>query len=182
MSYRGEVYCKTHFVSLFKRRGTYDFKDGNNGPAFGAGKKNSNASQSSFLSANDAIASTSEQDAKVADIDENHDDADGGKEAEHTATPSHSHQRSSVAQAVAAMNLEDGANSGGGKTDKSPSDSPTKAKKKFSAAPAVKCLKCTKTVYPLEALNVENGTFHKRCFRCQHCQNVCSLGNFAMYQ
>lgn len=38
--YQGTVYCKTHFLELFRRRGTYDFKDGqSSAPAFGAVKK-----------------------------------------------------------------------------------------------------------------------------------------------
>lgn len=39
--YQGTVYCKVHFLELFRVRGTYDFKDdnGSNAPAFGARKK-----------------------------------------------------------------------------------------------------------------------------------------------
>ena len=53
--------------------------------------------------------------------------------------------------------------------------------KKFGSG-LVKCTACTKTVYPLEMLKIEDGVYHKRCFRCAHCQRVCGLGSFAMYQ
>jgi len=32
-----------------------------------------------------------------------------------------------------------------------------------------KCVVCTKTVFPMEQIVIEAGTFHKTCFRCAHC-------------
>ncbi|KAL2911512.1 hypothetical protein HK105_209043 [Polyrhizophydium stewartii] len=41
------------------------------------------------------------------------------------------------------------------------------------------CAVCTKVVYPMEKLTADNKIFHKTCLRCNHCQKVLSLGNYA---
>jgi len=41
------------------------------------------------------------------------------------------------------------------------------------------CAKCEKTVYPLEALQACEKTYHKACFRCKHCDGPLSLKGFA---
>ncbi|GCB66344.1 hypothetical protein scyTo_0011996 [Scyliorhinus torazame] len=41
------------------------------------------------------------------------------------------------------------------------------------------CTVCRKIVYPMESLTADMQTFHKSCFRCQHCNNKLSLGNYA---
>jgi len=46
-----------------------------------------------------------------------------------------------------------------------------------------KCKACGKTVYDLEALNVDGGdVFHKGCFKCEHCECTLSLKNFSNCQ
>jgi len=44
---------------------------------------------------------------------------------------------------------------------------------------AKNCATCGKSVYPLEAVNALDKTFHKQCFRCKHCDNVISLKGFS---
>lgn len=41
------------------------------------------------------------------------------------------------------------------------------------------CAVCTKTVYQLEQIAVEESVMHKSCFRCAHCKAVLSLGKYA---
>ncbi|XP_039611028.1 xin actin-binding repeat-containing protein 2 [Polypterus senegalus] len=41
------------------------------------------------------------------------------------------------------------------------------------------CVGCQKKVYPMECLIADKQTFHKSCFRCQHCNSQLSLGNYA---
>uniref|UniRef100_A0A8C8SGA0 LIM zinc-binding domain-containing protein n=1 Tax=Pelusios castaneus TaxID=367368 RepID=A0A8C8SGA0_9SAUR len=41
------------------------------------------------------------------------------------------------------------------------------------------CILCQKKVYPMECLIVDKQIFHKSCFRCHHCSNKLSLGNYA---
>lgn len=36
-----------------------------------------------------------------------------------------------------------------------------------------KCQACQKTVYPLEAVNVADAVFHKRCFKCRTPARAC---------
>ncbi|MES1911862.1 MAG: hypothetical protein MHM6MM_004227 [Cercozoa sp. M6MM] len=45
---------------------------------------------------------------------------------------------------------------------------------------STKCLKCEKTVYPMEATKVDGQTFHKRCFKCKQCKTNLSAGTCAM--
>eukprot|EP00158_Paraphelidium_tribonemae_P007205 Partr_v1_DN28153_c2_g2_i1_m56021 putative LIM domain and actin binding 1 len=47
------------------------------------------------------------------------------------------------------------------------------------AAATNKCQSCAKTVYPMEQCSVEGVTFHKACFKCEHCNGVLSLGKYA---
>lgn len=53
----------------------------------------------------------------------------------------------------------------------------------FVAAPAGSnsraCTVCTKTVYPVEQVNLDGALMHKGCFRCQHCNNGLKPGNYA---
>eukprot|EP01113_Clastostelium_recurvatum_P016714 TRINITY_DN1964_c0_g1_i1.p1 TRINITY_DN1964_c0_g1~~TRINITY_DN1964_c0_g1_i1.p1 ORF type:complete len:253 (+),score=50.83 TRINITY_DN1964_c0_g1_i1:129-887(+) len=42
-----------------------------------------------------------------------------------------------------------------------------------------KCVRCSKTVYALERLEMEGKIFHKACFRCAHCDSVIKAGNCA---
>src|SRR5205814_2030467 len=41
------------------------------------------------------------------------------------------------------------------------------------------CEQCSKTVYPMEKVSVENRIFHNSCFRCGHCNTLLKLGNYA---
>eukprot|EP01113_Clastostelium_recurvatum_P016717 TRINITY_DN1964_c0_g1_i4.p1 TRINITY_DN1964_c0_g1~~TRINITY_DN1964_c0_g1_i4.p1 ORF type:complete len:251 (+),score=66.04 TRINITY_DN1964_c0_g1_i4:75-827(+) len=41
------------------------------------------------------------------------------------------------------------------------------------------CVRCSKTVYALERLEMEGKIFHKACFRCAHCDSVIKAGNCA---
>jgi len=41
------------------------------------------------------------------------------------------------------------------------------------------CVVCTKTVYALEKISVEEKVYHKNCLRCGHCDKILSLGNYA---
>lgn len=44
------------------------------------------------------------------------------------------------------------------------------------------CIVCTKAVYALEKLEADGNTYHKKCFRCAHCNNAVSLGGYAALQ
>lgn len=56
--------------------------------------------------------------------------------------------------------------------------------KKFNAAPSnsTKCQVCTKSVYPMERLEVDGVVFHKICLKCETCKRTLSLGNYAALQ
>ena len=41
------------------------------------------------------------------------------------------------------------------------------------------CRACTKTVYPMEALALDQAVFHKTCFKCSVCCKVITLGTYA---
>mmetsp|Transcript_52918 Transcript_52918/g.123869 ORF Transcript_52918/g.123869 Transcript_52918/m.123869 type:complete len:193 (-) Transcript_52918:265-843(-) len=58
-------------------------------------------------------------------------------------------------------------------------------KTKGSSAPAAPatgdgnhCVVCKKVAYAMEKIQVEGETFHSTCFRCEHCNNKLSPGNF----
>lgn len=61
-------------------------------------------------------------------------------------------------------------------------EAPTGIASRFKSA-SEKCHQCQKTVYATERIVVEDKedkkVFHKGCLRCQHCQVVLSLGNYA---
>ncbi|XP_074527056.1 LIM domain and actin-binding protein 1-like isoform X2 [Halichoeres trimaculatus] len=54
-----------------------------------------------------------------------------------------------------------------------------KASRKFLPSLRETCIACSKTVYPLERLVALKNVYHKRCFRCVHCNMTISLGNYA---
>lgn len=41
------------------------------------------------------------------------------------------------------------------------------------------CQVCSKSVYPMEKLEVEGLIFHKFCFKCETCKRTLSLGSYA---
>jgi len=41
------------------------------------------------------------------------------------------------------------------------------------------CKICQKRVYEMEKIIADNKIYHKTCFKCNHCNRVLSLGNFA---
>jgi hypothetical protein len=49
----------------------------------------------------------------------------------------------------------------------------------FVASKNSQCHFCGKTVYAMEKMDADGKTFHKACFKCEHCQCVLKLGNFA---
>lgn len=51
--------------------------------------------------------------------------------------------------------------------------------KKFKLPARELCDTCQKTVYPMERLVANKQIFHKSCFRCHHCNNKLSIGNYA---
>ncbi|KAH9702131.1 LIM domain-containing protein WLIM2b [Citrus sinensis] len=56
--------------------------------------------------------------------------------------------------------------------------SPSKAASMFSGTQE-KCASCSKTVYPLEKVAVENQAYHKTCFKCSHGGCSISPSNYA---
>ena len=42
-----------------------------------------------------------------------------------------------------------------------------------------KCEVCTKSVYPMEKLEVEGKAYHKFCFKCETCKRCLNLGSYA---
>ncbi|TWW62241.1 LIM domain and actin-binding protein 1-like isoform X1 [Takifugu flavidus] len=57
-----------------------------------------------------------------------------------------------------------------------------KAPQRFRLPPRETCVACQKTVYPLERMVALQHVYHKRCFRCHHCNTTVSLGNYASLQ
>lgn len=53
--------------------------------------------------------------------------------------------------------------------------------KKFNTglSNSMKCQLCTKSVYPMEKLEVDGLVFHKCCLKCETCKRTLSLGNYA---
>ena len=49
----------------------------------------------------------------------------------------------------------------------------------FTAPKTPKCLICNKAVYAMEKLEADGKIYHKKCFRCQDCNNQISLGGYA---
>jgi len=49
----------------------------------------------------------------------------------------------------------------------------------FIGGQNVRCHFCSKTVYAMERMDADGKAFHKTCFKCEHCQCVLKLGNFA---
>ena len=41
------------------------------------------------------------------------------------------------------------------------------------------CLACAKVVYPMDRISADDKVFHKSCLRCEHCNKILSLGNYA---
>uniref|UniRef100_A0A3B4ARY1 LIM zinc-binding domain-containing protein n=1 Tax=Periophthalmus magnuspinnatus TaxID=409849 RepID=A0A3B4ARY1_9GOBI len=40
------------------------------------------------------------------------------------------------------------------------------------------CTVCRRRAYPMDALIVDKKKYHKSCFRCEHCRNRLSVGNY----
>lgn len=60
---------------------------------------------------------------------------------------------------------------------------PAKAKglSKFPGTPATDaCSSCSKTLYPMERMEVNGLAMHKNCFRCSHCRCNLRLGNYTV--
>ncbi|TNM94197.1 hypothetical protein fugu_002373 [Takifugu bimaculatus] len=51
--------------------------------------------------------------------------------------------------------------------------------KKIRVPESELCRACRKRVYPMESLIADKQSFHKSCFRCEHCRGKLSLGNYA---
>ncbi|XP_066564599.1 LIM domain and actin-binding protein 1a isoform X2 [Amia ocellicauda] len=66
-----------------------------------------------------------------------------------------------------------------GNTQTSSDSGAPRALRRFCPPVRESCVSCQKTVYPLERLVANQLVFHKACFRCSHCSNRLSLGNFA---
>ncbi|ELR20105.1 LIM domain containing protein [Acanthamoeba castellanii str. Neff] len=49
----------------------------------------------------------------------------------------------------------------------------------FVASKNSQCHFCGKTVYAMEKMDADGKSMHKACFKCEHCQCVLKLGNFA---
>jgi hypothetical protein len=49
----------------------------------------------------------------------------------------------------------------------------------FVASKNAQCHFCGKTVYAMERMDADGKSMHKACFKCEHCQCVLKLGNFA---
>lgn len=43
-----------------------------------------------------------------------------------------------------------------------------------------RCVICNKAAYPTESIKVDQLTYHKRCFKCEHCKCRLTMGGFAM--
>ncbi|XP_022068574.2 xin actin-binding repeat-containing protein 2-like [Acanthochromis polyacanthus] len=56
---------------------------------------------------------------------------------------------------------------------------PAKEIKRIRIPESELCRACRKRVYPMELLIADKQSFHKSCFRCEHCRGKLSLGNYA---
>ncbi|XP_020114295.1 LIM domain-containing protein PLIM2a-like [Ananas comosus] len=45
-----------------------------------------------------------------------------------------------------------------------------------------KCKACEKTVYPMDQLTPDGGTYHKSCFKCHHCKGTLQLGSYYSFE
>lgn len=51
---------------------------------------------------------------------------------------------------------------------------------KFAAAAAPKCKRCNLSVYPMERVDYDAGTYHQLCFKCLNCKSTLQMTSVAM--
>jgi len=195
----GEPYCKPHYLSLFKSKGTYSAITGgsaNKSSSFNAsaGFKGmsevinvgrTNAAPLKKAETVDKSIPVIEPDVVIKKYDRTPllDEVKSDHELKHTETEDKS---APVIEPVQIKKLdrsrfltaiekgpEPPLEKPNAVTDRS---TPTVVKITTSTTP---CAKCGKNVYPIEKLVACDKTYHNACFRCKHCDGKLSLKGFA---
>jgi len=192
----GEVYCKPHYLELFRSKGSYT--------AISGGDSNASSSYNAsmgFKGVGEVIGTSQKKelktvetvdkstpvissDVKIKIIDRHGllDEVSKEHDLKHAETVDKSVPKIENVQVkkldrkAFLTEIEKGPESPLEKPT-AVSDSSAPVGVKVSSTP--KCAKCEKTVYSLEEIKACDKTFHKGCFRCKHCDGQLSLKGFA---
>jgi len=181
----GKMYCKPHFIQLFKSKGNY---------SEGFGEEQHKKKWLNKDGAEEGAAADESADT-FAEMSVQEQDGSPTKTFGVTLTSSRQKAASDVAQRPlsdsgvaspgaggAAFGVTLGrqrATTVGAGADDAGAEGDGKKKAAFTVARET-CAFCQKTVYPMERLSADDlGVFHKTCLKCQECGTVLSLGSYA---
>jgi len=195
----GEIYCKPHYMELFKNKGSYVGISGGNEHASssynaslgfkGVGEVMGSSSPKKDLKKVDTVdksAPVISSDVKIKKVYRTEFITEVSKEHElkHSetvdkSTPKIEHITVKKVDRKAFLNEVE-------KGPETPLEKPSAvsdhSSPQISSAASgnvPKCAKCDLSVYPLEEIRACNKVFHKGCFRCKHCDGHLSLKGFA---
>eukprot|EP01083_Nonionella_stella_P006434 18663_1 len=191
---KGTLYCKTHFKQLFASLGgSYDkvlesgrssmlSRSGNNSGAesgYNSGADSADESTVSEQPASEKPASekpASEKPASEKPVSEK----PVINERKFASAFEAYEKKDEVSQPLSITITSDNSEVRSGKA-------PLKSPKKSPRMPTVKssargCVFCDKKGYPKEGLVVNKLYYHKRCFKCSHCNQKLTMGSFAQMQ
>jgi len=193
----GEPYCKPHYLSLFKTKGNYDSITGDTQTS---SSYNSSQGFKGFGAVMDSVKDSKKDLKKVETVDKSApqissdvhikkvdrhgllEEVAQEHELKHAETVDKSAPHienvpiKKIDRNAFLFSIQKG--------PEQPLEKPTATSDRSSPvvirnkAPQT-CAKCGKTVYPLEALQACDKTYHKGCFRCKHCDGPLSLKGFA---
>jgi len=194
----GEVYCKPHYLELFRSKGSYTAIKGGDDNAStsynasmgfkGVGEVMSGSQIKKDLKKVETVDKSVpviSSDVKIKKIDRNEfiDEVSKEHELKHAETDDKSAPKIENVQ-VKKLDRKAFLNEIV-KGPETPLEKPS-AVSDHSAPVGVKissstpkCAKCDKAVYTLEEVKACDKTFHKACFRCKHCDGQLSLKGFA---
>jgi len=194
----GEIYCKPHYLELFRSKGSYT--------AIKGGDENVSSSYNAsagFKGVGELMSSSQKKELKKVDtVDKSApvissevkikkinrtglmDEVSKEHDLKHAETVDKSGPKIENVQVkkldrkAFLTEIEKGPETPLEKpTAVSDHSAPVGIKMNPSATP--KCDKCDKSVYPLEEIKACEKIFHKGCFRCKHCDGQLSLKGFA---
>jgi len=198
-AYEGDIYCKPHYMELFKTKGNYTAISNSSGA--NSSSYNSSAAFKGFGSVlSDVQKPTKKEELKkVTTVDKSAPvipaevtikkndrkslllEVENKHELKHTETVDKSApviEQVTIKKVDRAPLLESIKKGTDLEKPTAVADHSSPAVSKKSSGPN-NCHKCGKNVYPLEQILACERSWHKGCFRCKHCDGQLSLKGFA---
>jgi len=183
---QGDLYCKNCFMRMFKTKGSYGIFGDKTLPEHDKRKVDSNSVTSSpiKLSNVENHENNNQNNQHNNHINRNNKLSDQWIKSSNVSEPKSSEHIVPKAGDVSArakvaifQQLTPAASPEIIKSAK-----PANSSKLVYGGGGIKCTKCDKTVYPLEAQTYDGKSFHKSCFNCLTCKSAVSVKNVAIFE